>query len=139
MNEDFLKTDWFQKSFCSWIIESHAWAIVALSISWSKMIHREDEARNGGGGEKEREREGEERHTPPGARDANYSGSCEQFVDYISDMSKMDVAKDSEIGLEGIDETIGLSKKFMGVAIKIGYERLLHCRGEGRRCEPREL
>lgn len=25
---------------------------------------------------------GASRHTPPEARDANYSGSCEQFVEY---------------------------------------------------------
>lgn len=38
---------------------------------------REDEVENG----IEREREKTNRHTPE-ARDANYSGSCEQFVDY---------------------------------------------------------
>lgn len=43
---------------------------------------REDEARNGMEKEREREREMASRHTPPEARDANYSGSCEQFVDY---------------------------------------------------------
>lgn len=35
-------------------------------------------------GEKETEggNERERAHTPPAARDANYSGSCEQFVEY---------------------------------------------------------
>lgn len=36
-------------------------------------------------GKKVKERAGnarEHRHTPPEARDANYSGSCEQFVEY---------------------------------------------------------
>lgn len=33
-------------------------------------------------GMRERERTNASRHTPPEARDANYSGSCEQFVDY---------------------------------------------------------
>ncbi|EGI68723.1 hypothetical protein G5I_02575 [Acromyrmex echinatior] len=97
-----------------------------------KEIHCEDEARNEM--EREKEKEKAKRHTPPEARDANYSGSCEQFVDYPGN-SKIAVAKDSvsrsrsEISLEGIDETIGLSQKFMGVAIKIGYERLLPWRG----------
>lgn len=45
-----------------------------------ERIHREDEA--GNGMEKEKEKEKARRHTPPEARDANYSGSCEQFVDY---------------------------------------------------------
>jgi len=32
--------------------------------------------------EEERKKEKANGHTPPEARDANYSGSCEQFVDY---------------------------------------------------------
>ncbi|KYN06293.1 hypothetical protein ALC62_02785 [Cyphomyrmex costatus] len=62
-----------------------------------------------------------------------------------SPMSKIAVAKDSVVldvgnrSLTYIDGTIGLSQKFMGVAIKIDHERLLHCRGEGPRREPGEL
>ncbi|KYM89640.1 hypothetical protein ALC53_01952 [Atta colombica] len=97
--------------------------------------------------EREKEKEKAKRYTPPEARDANYSGSCEQFVDYPGNVyisiensccERLNRSR-LEINLEGIDETIGRSQKFMGVAIKIGYERLLHCRGEGPRHEPREL
>ena len=45
-----------------------------------KEIHCKDEARNEM--EREKEKEKAKRQTPPEARDANYSGSYEQFVDY---------------------------------------------------------